>query len=194
MPSTPGSRCSRPTPGSTATSSPARAPAGTRSSTSGASRSSSPRGLRRRLLHRPHRVAGLATRPRRRRRPVWRRGPTDRRAVTALSSRLVTGRDATGELDVVVLGGGGHVGLPLSPRPRPRAAPGSASSTRDGPKLDRMRHGEMPFLETGADELLARGPAHRPAGARHGRRDDRPDGRRHRRHRARRWTSSSARR
>jgi len=58
-------------------------------------------------------------------------------------------------LDVVVLGGGGHVGLPLS---LVLADSGARVGIfdRDGPKLDRIGAGEMPFMETGADDLLAR--------------------------------------
>jgi UDP-N-acetyl-D-mannosaminuronic acid dehydrogenase len=56
-------------------------------------------------------------------------------------------------LDVVVLGGGGHVGLPLS-------LALSRAGLRVGiydvaeATLDRIRRGEMPFREAGADELL----------------------------------------
>ncbi|HTK46055.1 MAG TPA: nucleotide sugar dehydrogenase [Patescibacteria group bacterium] len=58
-------------------------------------------------------------------------------------------------LDLVVLGGGGHVGLPL-------ALSFADSGSRvgiydiDQPKLDQIGRGEMPFMEHGADELLAR--------------------------------------
>src|SRR3954463_11069565 len=59
------------------------------------------------------------------------------------------------DLDLVVLGGGGHVGLPL------------ALSFADAGKrvgifdinqatLDRIAAGEMPFKETGADDLLTK--------------------------------------
>jgi UDP-N-acetyl-D-mannosaminuronic acid dehydrogenase len=64
--------------------------------------------------------------------------------------------DSSGpELDVVVLGGGGHVGLPLS---LVLADSGARVGIldRDGDKLERIAAGAMPFLETGADELLAR--------------------------------------
>jgi UDP-N-acetyl-D-mannosaminuronic acid dehydrogenase len=59
------------------------------------------------------------------------------------------------ELDLVVLGGGGHVGLPL-------ALSFADSGWRvgiydiDRATLDRIGRGEMPFRETGADELLSR--------------------------------------
>jgi UDP-N-acetyl-D-mannosaminuronic acid dehydrogenase len=58
------------------------------------------------------------------------------------------------DLDVVVLGGGGHVGLPLS---LAFAKAGMRVGIYDTNQatLDRIASGEMPFLETGADELLA---------------------------------------
>jgi UDP-N-acetyl-D-mannosaminuronic acid dehydrogenase len=67
----------------------------------------------------------------------------------------VTTRDEATELDVVVLGGGGHVGLPLS---LTLAESGARIGIfdRDAAKLDRLAAGEMPFLESGADALLAR--------------------------------------
>ena len=57
------------------------------------------------------------------------------------------------ELDVVVLGGGGHVGLPLS---LVLAKAGLRVGIYDTNRatLDRIAGGEMPFLETGADVLL----------------------------------------
>jgi UDP-N-acetyl-D-mannosaminuronic acid dehydrogenase len=66
----------------------------------------------------------------------------------------VTGHDAPGELDVVVLGGGGHVGLPLS-LVLARTGARVGIFDRDGAKLDRLAAGEMPFMETGAGEILA---------------------------------------
>jgi UDP-N-acetyl-D-mannosaminuronic acid dehydrogenase len=59
------------------------------------------------------------------------------------------------ELDLVVLGGGGHVGLPLS---LAFADFGWKVGIYDidEAKLERIGNGEMPFLEHGADELLAR--------------------------------------
>ena len=58
-------------------------------------------------------------------------------------------------LDVVVLGGGGHVGLPLS---LSLADAGLRVGVYDlsDETLASIGRGEMPFLETGADELLAR--------------------------------------
>ena len=60
---------------------------------------------------------------------------------------------ATPDLDVVVLGGGGHVGLPLS---LTLADAGLCVGIYDTSQttLDRIAGGEMPFLETGADDLL----------------------------------------
>jgi len=59
----------------------------------------------------------------------------------------------TRDLDVVVLGGGGHVGLPLS---LTLADAGLCVGIYDTSQatLDRIAAGDMPFLETGADELL----------------------------------------
>ncbi len=58
-------------------------------------------------------------------------------------------------MDVVVLGGGGHVGLPLS---LSLADAGLRVGIYDihQPTLDAIAAGRMPFLEHGADELLAR--------------------------------------
>src|SRR5215216_3787274 len=58
------------------------------------------------------------------------------------------------DLDVVVLGGGGHVGLPLS---LAFADAGLRVGIFDSSQatLDRIAAGEMPFLENGADQLLA---------------------------------------
>jgi UDP-N-acetyl-D-mannosaminuronic acid dehydrogenase len=56
-------------------------------------------------------------------------------------------------LDVVVLGGGGHVGLPLS---LGFARAGLRVGILDIAEatLAKIGRGEMPFLETGANELL----------------------------------------
>jgi UDP-N-acetyl-D-mannosaminuronic acid dehydrogenase len=57
------------------------------------------------------------------------------------------------DLDVVVLGGAGHVGLPLSLAfARAGLRVGIFDISR--PALDRIAAGEMPFKEAGADELL----------------------------------------
>jgi UDP-N-acetyl-D-mannosaminuronic acid dehydrogenase len=60
---------------------------------------------------------------------------------------------STSELDIVVLGGGGHVGLPLS---LAFAQAGLRVGIYDTNQqtLDRIAAGEMPFLETGAEQLL----------------------------------------
>ena len=57
------------------------------------------------------------------------------------------------DLDVVVLGGGGHVGLPLSLAFAKSGLRVGIYDTNQS-TLDRIAAGEMPFLETGADELL----------------------------------------
>ncbi len=62
-------------------------------------------------------------------------------------------REPSPDLDVVVLGGGGHVGLPLS---LAFAQVGLRVGIYDTNRatLDRIAAGEMPFMETGADQLL----------------------------------------
>lgn len=59
------------------------------------------------------------------------------------------------DLDVVVLGGAGHVGLPLSLTLADSGARVGIFD-RDAAKLERLAAGQMPFMETGADDLLAR--------------------------------------
>ncbi len=59
----------------------------------------------------------------------------------------------TQDLDVVVLGGGGHVGLPLS-LAFTKAGLRVGIYDTNQTTLDRIASGEMPFLETGADDLL----------------------------------------
>ena len=59
------------------------------------------------------------------------------------------------DLDVVVLGGGGHVGLPLSLAFADAGLRVGVFDTNQA-TLDRIAAGEMPFLENGADALLAR--------------------------------------
>ena len=61
--------------------------------------------------------------------------------------------DRTPDLDVVVLGGGGHVGLPLSLAFAKAGLRVGIYDTNQA-TLDRIASGEMPFLENGADELL----------------------------------------
>ena len=61
--------------------------------------------------------------------------------------------ERTPDLDVVVLGGGGHVGLPLSLAFAQAGLRVGIYDTNQA-TLDRIARGEMPFLETGADELL----------------------------------------
>jgi UDP-N-acetyl-D-mannosaminuronic acid dehydrogenase len=56
--------------------------------------------------------------------------------------------------DVVVVGGGGHVGLPLSLMlARSGLHVGIYDTSQE--TVERIRNGEMPFREAGADELLA---------------------------------------
>ena len=57
------------------------------------------------------------------------------------------------DLDVVVLGGGGHVGLPLSLAFAQAGLRVGIYDTNQA-TLDRIAAGEMPFMEDGADELL----------------------------------------
>jgi UDP-N-acetyl-D-mannosaminuronic acid dehydrogenase len=61
--------------------------------------------------------------------------------------------ERTPDLDVVVLGGGGHVGLPLS---LAFAEAGLRVGIYDTNQttLDRIAAGDMPFMEAGADDLL----------------------------------------
>ncbi len=61
--------------------------------------------------------------------------------------------ERTDDLDVVVLGGGGHVGLPLSLAFAQAGLRVGIYDTNQA-TLDRVAAGEMPFLETGADQLL----------------------------------------
>jgi UDP-N-acetyl-D-mannosaminuronic acid dehydrogenase len=61
--------------------------------------------------------------------------------------------ESTQDLDVVVLGGGGHVGLPLSLAfAKAGLRVGVYDTNQD--TLDTIAAGTMPFLETGADDLL----------------------------------------
>jgi UDP-N-acetyl-D-mannosaminuronic acid dehydrogenase len=64
-----------------------------------------------------------------------------------------TSRSGLG-LDVVVLGGGGHVGLPLS-LALAQAGMYVGIVDIDESVVERIGRGEMPFLENGADALLA---------------------------------------
>ena len=61
---------------------------------------------------------------------------------------------ANPDLDVVVLGGGGHVGLPLSLALADAGLRVGIFDT-DQATLDRIGRGEMPFMESGAEDLLA---------------------------------------
>jgi UDP-N-acetyl-D-mannosaminuronic acid dehydrogenase len=59
------------------------------------------------------------------------------------------------DLDVVVIGGGGHVGLPLSMLFADTGLSTAIIDT-DPRRVDQIRTGVMPFMEEGADEMLAR--------------------------------------
>ena len=74
--------------------------------------------------------------------------------MTSVQPRAASARARpTGPLDVVVVGGAGHVGLPLS---LTFAQAGLRVGIFDIAQetLDRVAAGEMPFVENGADELL----------------------------------------
>jgi UDP-N-acetyl-D-mannosaminuronic acid dehydrogenase len=64
------------------------------------------------------------------------------------------GGDQPADLDLVVVGGCGHAGLPLS---LAFAASGARAGVYDldAEKVERVRAGQMPFLEQGADATLA---------------------------------------
>ena len=64
-------------------------------------------------------------------------------------------QEPTSDLDVVILGGGGHVGLPLSLALADAGLTVGIYDTNQS-TLDRIAGGEMPFLENGADALLAK--------------------------------------
>ena len=59
----------------------------------------------------------------------------------------------TSDLDVVILGGGGHVGLPLSLSFAKAGLRVGIFDTNEA-TLERIGAGKMPFLESGADSLL----------------------------------------
>src|SRR6478609_3075850 len=61
--------------------------------------------------------------------------------------------EQTPDLDVVVLGGGGHVGLPLSLAFADAGLTVGIYDTNQD-TIERIAAGEMPFMETGAEELL----------------------------------------
>jgi UDP-N-acetyl-D-mannosaminuronic acid dehydrogenase len=71
------------------------------------------------------------------------------------ASATLDGAAPPDQLDIVVVGGGGHVGLPLS---LVLVEAGHRVGILDTAEetLRRISRGEMPFLETGADALLAR--------------------------------------
>jgi UDP-N-acetyl-D-mannosaminuronic acid dehydrogenase len=73
--------------------------------------------------------------------------------VTAQVDRAPEREVAPDLLDLVVLGGGGHVGLPLSLAFAQKGLRVGIFDTNEE-TLARIGRGEMPFLETGAEELL----------------------------------------
>jgi UDP-N-acetyl-D-mannosaminuronic acid dehydrogenase len=72
----------------------------------------------------------------------------------ARTERRAASADDTLPLDVLVLGGGGHVGLPLSLALADAGLRVGIYDINDV-TLDRIARGEMPFLENGAEGLLA---------------------------------------
>ena len=89
------------------------------------------------------------------------------------------------DLDLVVLGGGGHVGLPLSLAFAQAGLRVGIYDTNPA-TLERIAAGEMPFMENGADELLREILPTGRLVVRQRRRHDRPD--------RTSWSSSSGRR
>jgi len=77
----------------------------------------------------------------------------DHRRLVPLDTGLLPFPAMSAELDVVVLGGAGHVGLPLS-LAFARAGLRVGIYDISQPALDTIAAGEMPFMEAGADELL----------------------------------------
>ncbi len=80
-------------------------------------------------------------------------GPSGADGSDHRTARVGAMTDRTADLDVVVLGGGGHVGLPLSLAFAQAGLRVGIYDTNQA-TLDRIAAGEMPFMETGADELL----------------------------------------
>ena len=74
---------------------------------------------------------------------------------TIADGRLFEGRQRTPNLDLAIVGGCGHVGLPLA-LSFAEAGCHVGIYDIDGPTMERVRAGEMPFMERGADDLLNR--------------------------------------
>jgi UDP-N-acetyl-D-mannosaminuronic acid dehydrogenase len=72
---------------------------------------------------------------------------------TIASGRLSHGKQRTPNLDLVIVGGCGHVGLPLA-LSFAEAGCHVGIYDIDGPTMERVQVGEMPFMERGADDLL----------------------------------------
>jgi UDP-N-acetyl-D-mannosaminuronic acid dehydrogenase len=69
------------------------------------------------------------------------------------SQTVAPHQEAAGDLDLVVVGGCGHVGLPLA-LCFAEAGASVGIYDIDGWKVEQVRAGEMPFMERGADKLL----------------------------------------
>ena len=74
-------------------------------------------------------------------------------ARTAIGGSHEAKPSVVGALDVVVLGGAGHVGMPLS-LALAKAGFSVGIFDTDADAVYRIRRGEMPFMEAGADALL----------------------------------------
>ena len=74
--------------------------------------------------------------------------------VAQASSAVTAGLKPDRDLDLVVVGGCGHVGLPLA-LCFAEAGRSVGIYDIDGWKVEQVRAGEMPFMERGADKLLA---------------------------------------
>ncbi len=75
--------------------------------------------------------------------------------MAVLEPTVLAGAETALELDLVVIGGCGHVGLPLS-LSLAEAGLQVGVYDLDSAKVDRVRAGEMPFMERGAGEVLSR--------------------------------------
>ena len=74
-------------------------------------------------------------------------------AKSGTAAIAIDGDSVTGPFDLVVVGGAGHVGLPFSLAFADRGLRVGIYDV-DQDALARIRRGEMPFQERGADELL----------------------------------------
>jgi UDP-N-acetyl-D-mannosaminuronic acid dehydrogenase len=74
---------------------------------------------------------------------------------TIADARPLQGNQPTPHLDLVIVGGCGHVGLPLA-LSFAEAGCQVGIYDIDSATMERVRTGEMPFMERGADDLLGR--------------------------------------